>query len=201
MLNASGKNVTYAGVNWSGHGEAMVPEGLQHQSIEYIVSKIKSVGINAVRLTYAIEMIDDIYTNSGKDVDIKTSFTKALGQQNGMKILGDVLKNNPQFTEATTRLQVFDAVAAELSKQQIYIHLDNHISKAMWCCSETDGNAWWGDRDFNIANWVRGLKYMAEHVSFPCHHTGLRDQVTRYQRPETRDQRPETRDQRPERRC
>jgi hypothetical protein len=106
ILNASGKNVTYAGTNWSGHGEAMVPEGLQHQSIEYIVSKIKSIGINSVRLTYATEMIDNIYANGGKDVDIKTSFTKALGQQNGMKIMGDVLKNNPQFNESTTRLQV-----------------------------------------------------------------------------------------------
>lgn len=56
-------------------------------------------------------------------------------------------------------------MAAECAKQQIYVHLDNHISKAKWCCGETDGNAWWGDREFPIDNWVRGLAYMAEHVS------------------------------------
>jgi len=43
------------------------------------------------------------------------------------------------------------------------VHLDNHISKGMWCCSTTDGNSWWGDTYFNVANWVRGLAYMAEH--------------------------------------
>jgi hypothetical protein len=58
---------------------------------------------------------------------------------------------------------VFDAVAEELAKQQIYVHLDNHISKGMWCCSGTDGNTWWGDTYFSTANWVRGLSYMAEH--------------------------------------
>lgn len=43
------------------------------------------------------------------------------------------------------------------------MHLDNHISKAEWCCSTTDGNAWWGDTYFNVANWTRGISYMADH--------------------------------------
>ena len=49
------------------------------------------------------------------------------------------------WTGCTLRMlileQVFDAVVAECFKQQIYVHLDNHISKGMWCCGETDGNA------------------------------------------------------------
>jgi hypothetical protein len=61
------------------------------------------------------------------------------------------------------KIQVFDAVAAECFKQQIYVHLDNHVSKAIWCCSTTDGNAWFGDTYFNVANWKRGLSYMATH--------------------------------------
>ena len=51
----------------------------------------------------------------------------------------------------------------ECARQQIYIILDNHISKGMWCCSETDGNSWWGDTYFSTANWTRGLAYMAQH--------------------------------------
>jgi hypothetical protein len=54
-------------------------------------------------------------------------------------------------------------VAAECFKQQIYVHLDNHVSKAIWCCSNTDGNAWFGDTYFDVANWRRGLSYMAKH--------------------------------------
>lgn len=61
--------------------------------------------------------------------------------------------------------QVFDAVAAGLAAQNIYVHLDNHVSKAMWCCSLTDGNSWFGDTYFDTNKWIRGLSYMAAHVS------------------------------------
>lgn len=46
MTNAQGQRLTYAGVNWPGHGEAMVPEGLQYASIKELVTKIKGIGIN-----------------------------------------------------------------------------------------------------------------------------------------------------------
>ncbi len=167
IVDASGKNLTYAGTNWPGHADVMIPEGLQYQSIETIVQKIKSVGMNAVRLTFAIQMVDEIYTNGGTDVTLQTAFTQALGQANGAKVLAQLLAKNPRFTASTTRLQVFDAVAAELARQQIYVHLDNHISKGMWCCSSTDGNSWWGDTYFSAANWTRGLSYMANHVRLP----------------------------------
>src|ERR1044071_2493085 len=68
------KNITYAGTNWPGHGEVMIPEGLQYQSIETIVARIKSVGMNAIRLTFAIQMIDEIYANGGKDITIQKAF-------------------------------------------------------------------------------------------------------------------------------
>ncbi|KAK3377214.1 glycoside hydrolase superfamily [Lasiosphaeria ovina] len=162
--DASGKNVTYAGANWPGAADVMIPEGLQYQSIATIVSKVKSIGMNAIRLTFAIQMVDEIYANGGKDVTLEKAFAQALGQANGAKVLAQVLAKNPTFTAATTRLQVYDAVAAELAKQQIYVHLDNHISKGMWCCSTDDGNSWWGDKYFSAANWTRGLAYMADHA-------------------------------------
>ncbi|KAK3997815.1 glycoside hydrolase superfamily [Cladorrhinum sp. PSN332] len=163
IRDTTGKNLTYAGTNWPGHNDVMFPEGLQYQSVEFIVQKIKSVGMNAVRLTFAIQMIDEIYSNGGKDITIQQALVQALGQANGAKILSQILAKNPRFTASTTRLQVFDAVAEELSKQQILIHLDNHISKGMWCCSGDDGNSWFGDKYFSAANWTRGLGYMADH--------------------------------------
>ncbi|KAK4034256.1 glycoside hydrolase superfamily [Parachaetomium inaequale] len=161
--DASGKNLTYAGTNWPGHADVMIPEGLQYQSIETIVQKVKSLGMNAIRLTFAIQMVDEIYANGGNDITIQKAFVQALGQTNGTRVLNQVLAKNPLFNASTTRLQVFDAVAEELHRQQIYLHLDNHISKGMWCCSSTDGNSWWGDTYFSTANWVRGLSYMANH--------------------------------------
>jgi hypothetical protein len=105
IVNTNGNHVIYAGVNWPGAADTMIPEGLQYQSIESIVSKIKSLGMNVIRLTYAIEMIDDILDNGG-DVSIQTSFQTALGTTNGTKVFNEVLKNNPSFSSNTTRLQV-----------------------------------------------------------------------------------------------
>ena len=105
ILNSAGASLKYAGTNWPGHGQVMVPEGLQYQSIETIVSDIKSLGMNVIRLTYAIEMIDQIYDNGGSDIDLQTAFTDGLGDT-GSSVLSSVLANNPQFTASTTRLEV-----------------------------------------------------------------------------------------------
>jgi hypothetical protein len=83
----------------------MIPEGLQYASIASIVSKVKSLKMNVVRLTFAIEMIDNIKDNGG-DVTIQNAFNKALGTTNGTRVFQQVIKNNPQFNGRTTRLQV-----------------------------------------------------------------------------------------------
>ncbi|KAF4984324.1 hypothetical protein FZEAL_475 [Fusarium zealandicum] len=163
VKDASGNNVNLAGTNWPGHGEVMVPEGLQYRSVKEIASQIKSLGMNAVRLTYAIEMVDQIYDNDGKDVSLETAFIKGLGESNGTRVLQQVLKHNPSFTKATTRLEVYDAVTSELAQQELHIVLDNHMSKGKWCCNGDDGNTWWGDREFDTEKWIRGLRYMANH--------------------------------------
>ena len=103
--DSTGENFTYVGVNWPGAGEVMIPEGLQYQSVASIVSRIKSLNMNVVRLTFAIEMIDDIEDNGG-DVTLQNAFKKALGDANGTTVYQQVIKNNPQFGPSTTRLQV-----------------------------------------------------------------------------------------------
>ena len=106
ILDASGKKVVLAGANWPGAADVMIPEGLQFQSVETIVSKMKGIGMNAIRLTYAIQMIDEIFANNGKDITLEKAFTQALGATNGPKILANVIAKNPKFTAETTRLQV-----------------------------------------------------------------------------------------------
>lgn len=106
IQDAAGSTVTYVGVNWPGSLDAMIPEGLQYQSIESIVSRIKSLGMNTIRLTYATEMIDQYYDNGEKDITIQKALTDALGQDGGTSIYNKIIKNNPSFNEGTTRLQV-----------------------------------------------------------------------------------------------
>lgn len=105
VVDNAGKNFTYVGANWPGASEVMIPEGLQYQSIASIVSKLKSLNMNSVRLTFAIEMIDDIKDRGG-DVTIQAAFRKALGTTNGDAVYQKVIKNNPSFGSSTTRLQV-----------------------------------------------------------------------------------------------
>jgi hypothetical protein len=97
--------VPIVGINWPGAADTMLPEGLEYQSIANIVGKISQTGFNTVRLTFAIEMVDDILDNGG-DVSLNDTLVNALGVENGTVILGDILDNNPQFTAETTRLQV-----------------------------------------------------------------------------------------------
>ena len=143
----------------------MIPEGLQYASVEEIVSWIPKLGLNSVRLTFAIEMTDDIYRNSINNT-LERSVLNVLGTVNGTVVLDQILAHNPTFNKNTTRLQVFDAVAKELARQGVYLHLDNHVSKAFWCCSENDGNGWFGEQWFNVKNWIDGWRYIANHVRF-----------------------------------
>lgn len=106
IIDASGAVITYAGANWPGAADVMIPEGLQYQSVASIVARIKGAGMNVVRLTYAIEMIDQIYENGGADVPVSTAFTKALGQANGARVFQQVLSKNPTFSKNITRLEV-----------------------------------------------------------------------------------------------
>jgi len=106
IKDSTGATFTYIGVNWPGAADTMLPEGLQYQSVQTIVGKIKSSGFNSIRLTFAIEMIDQIFENGGQDIPISTAFIAALGTENGTKIFNQVLANNPSFNLGTTRLQV-----------------------------------------------------------------------------------------------
>lgn len=163
IIDSSGKPFVYAGINWPGEGEVMIPEGLQYSSIADVVAKIKSLGMNSVRMGWATEMIDDILDNGG-DVTIANALGRVLGPENATTILGQIVEHNPAFSAKTTRLQVWDAVAAEIHKQQLHLIVNNHISKALWCCSSTDGNGWFGDTYFDVRKWKRSLNYMAHHA-------------------------------------
>jgi hypothetical protein len=113
IQDSQARNVTYAGVNWPGSLDVMIPEGLQYQSAQNIVTKIKSLGMNSIRLTYAIEMIDQIVSRNGTDVPIKEALTSTLGPSNGSAVFSQILQKNPAFNENTTRLQVWSVGKTE----------------------------------------------------------------------------------------
>lgn len=55
----------------------------------------------------------------------------------------------------------------------VMVILDNHVSKAQWCCSNGDGNGWFGQGYFNISNWKNGLAFMANRYKHTPHVVGM----------------------------
>jgi hypothetical protein len=53
------------------------------------------------------------------------------------------------------------AVVSSLGEHNVMVILDNHLSKPGWCCSNTDGNGFFGDALFDPDVWVDGLTKMA----------------------------------------
>lgn len=161
VINARNETVRWAGVNWPSSGETMVPEGLEWQSAEDIVAKLADVGFNFVRLTYAIEMVDQVYLRNGSDVPLEVAMINALGYENGTKVTREIIARNPTWNASTTRFEIWDHIARVAAEKEIFIHPDVHVGKAQWCCSHSDGNAWFDDLTFNTTHWLRGLRFIA----------------------------------------
>ncbi|CAP65052.1 uncharacterized protein PODANS_5_6410 [Podospora anserina S mat+] len=85
----------------------------------------------------------------------------ALDPDNGALITSQILLHNPIWTRNTTLFKIWSDIVRVAARKNLYIHPDAHVSKAGWCCSQTDGNAWFGDEHFDIENWTRGLGYVA----------------------------------------
>ncbi|KAK3692124.1 glycoside hydrolase family 5 protein [Podospora appendiculata] len=168
ILDSNGARVKLRCVNWAGHMETNIPEGLDKQSIPFIADWIRDNGFNCVRLTYSVD-----HALSPSTL-VSSSFSAAASAASvplaSMQTLyGNVLTHNPSIAGATTR-DVFGAVVDNLWARGIMTVLDNHVSKASWCCNLTDGNGWWdsafgynaiNSRYFNTQDWLAGLQAMA----------------------------------------
>ncbi|KAI1505553.1 glycoside hydrolase family 5 protein [Biscogniauxia marginata] len=168
ILDADGQRVKLRCVNWAGHQETNLPEGLNKQSIDHIADLIQQQGFNCVRLTYSIDHA------LNPDVAVGESFSSAaeaasvnVEDMNGM--YAQVVEKNPFAANTTTR-GVFEQVIAALWKRNVMTILDNHVSKASWCCNIDDGNGWWDEafgyndmnsRYFKTQEWLEGLSAIA----------------------------------------
>lgn len=100
ILDTSNERVKLRCVNWAGHLENNVPEGLNKQPIDHIADWISSNGYNCVRLTYAIDMA------LNPDLRVEDSFragAKATGVDEAgmMKLYDSAVAKNPFVANAT----------------------------------------------------------------------------------------------------
>ncbi|KAG6547557.1 hypothetical protein Mapa_011005 [Marchantia paleacea] len=153
IVDQSGARVKLACVNWAGHLEPMLPEGLDKQPISNITDLIVSSGFNCVRLTWATYM----FTRPESGGQTVGQSLSSLGLQ---AALDGVSNHNPNFTQLTLT-DAYTEVVTELGKKGLMIILDNHVSKPGWCCGYSDGNGFWGDQFFDPAEWLTGLEAAA----------------------------------------
>ena len=68
---------------------------------------------------------------------------------------------NPQL-KGKTSMEVFDATVKSLTDAGVMVILNNHISDAGWCCSETDGNGMWYNPNYPEETWINILAELTE---------------------------------------
>ncbi|MDC0740801.1 glycoside hydrolase family 5 protein [Polyangium mundeleinium] len=142
ILDASGERFKFAAVNWYGAEEMdYVPAGLEIAELGAIAARIRALGFNAVRLPWSNEMVDLNPVVADK-----------------------VVSANPKL-KGKTALEVFDAVIDALAHEGLVVILDNHVSEADWCCSDTDQNGLWYTSKYPEATWLKHWEALAKRYA------------------------------------
>jgi endoglucanase len=131
IVDATGRSVRLTSVNWYGFDEKeYVAGGLDHARLSEIVERIREIGVNSVRLPWANETLE-------RDPSPPAYAVAA----------------NPEL-KGKSSMRVMDAVIAALAQAHVMVILDNHVSRADWCCSETDGNGLWYNAEYPEMKWL-----------------------------------------------
>jgi endoglucanase len=144
IRDAENRIVRLTSVNWYGFDQKeFVPGGLDHAPLGKIIEQIRALGVNSVRLPWANQTIE-----------------------NSPVVPDYAVRANPQF-RGKHAMEIMDAVIAALAKERIMIVLDNHVSRAEWCCQDGDGNGLWYNDDYPEENWLADwraivLRYKAQ---------------------------------------
>lgn len=138
ILDAAGHAVRLTSVNWYGFDQKeYVAGGLDHAPLETIVAEIRQIGVNSVRLPWANETLE-----------------------HNPVVPDNAVAANPRF-KGKRAMELMDAVIGALANAHIMVILDDHVSRADWCCSETDGNGLWYNQDYPEARWLEDWKTIA----------------------------------------
>ncbi|ESQ32867.1 hypothetical protein EUTSA_v10003934mg [Eutrema salsugineum] len=149
-----GRRVKLTCVNWPSHLETAVAEGLSKQPIDSIAEKIVLMGFNCVRLTWPLYLATD------------ESFSGIMTVRQSLRKFGlfeavsGFQANNPSILDLPL-IKAFQEVVTCLGNHRLMVVLDNHISQPGWCCSDNDGNGFFGDRHLNPNLWIKGLMKLA----------------------------------------
>jgi endoglucanase len=124
IVDANGRRVRLAGVNWYGAQEDDgVAPGLDRAGRRALAETIASHGFNSVRLPFSLWMTEQ-----------------------AAPVPGEYLAANPDLSGCTP-MQVYDACVEALTEAGLIVIPNCHMLDPGWCCSDSDGNGlWFNDR-------------------------------------------------------
>jgi endoglucanase len=124
IVDANGRRVRLAGVNWYGaHEDDGVAAGLERTDRRTLARRIAMLGFNSVRLPFSLWMTEQ-----------------------ATPVPDRYLAANPDLSGATP-MQVYDACVEALTGAGLIVIPNCHMLDPGWCCSEGDGNGlWFNDR-------------------------------------------------------
>jgi endoglucanase len=142
--------VRLVSVNWFGFDEGeFVVGGLDKASLQTIVHEIRTMGFNSVRLPWANQVLES-----------------------NPLVPDYALQANPEL-KGKRALDVMDAVITALAAENLMVILDNHVSRADWCCDDKDGNGLWYNRDYPEVQWILNWQTIAWRFAGEPHVIGV----------------------------
>ena len=138
IVDAQGRRVRLAGVNWYGfHEDLGVAPGLDRVERGKLAKTIARHGFNSVRLPFSLWMT-----------------------QQTAQVPDRYLAANPDLSGATP-LQVYDACVEALTGAGLVVIPNCHMLDPGWCCSEADGNGLWFNDRWPAATFLAAWQDMA----------------------------------------
>ena len=124
IVDARGRRVRLAGVNWYGfHEDDGMAPGLDRADRRILAQRIALLGFNSVRLPFSLWMTEQ-----------------------ATPVPSEYLAANPDLAGATP-MQVYDACVQALTEAGLIVIPNCHTLDAGWCCSEDDQSGlWFNDR-------------------------------------------------------
>ena len=140
ILDANGKQVRVAGINWYGFETTdEVVHGLNNKDYKTVLSTIHTLGYNTVRLPYSNQMVEDPIVPS------------SIGYNGPGGAINSDLKG-------LNSLQIMDKIIAEAGQLGLKVILDNHRSEAG---NSTEANGLWYTSSYPETSWIADWKTLA----------------------------------------
>jgi aryl-phospho-beta-D-glucosidase BglC (GH1 family) len=142
IIDAHGKRVRLAGVNWYGASEDIgVPAGLDKVDVGTLAGLIAAQGFNSVRLPFSVWMT-----------------------RQTAPVADTYLAANPHL-HGSTPMQVYDACVKALTDHGLIVIPNCHLLDHGWCCKNTDTNGLWFNDRFGAAMFTAAWQAIARRYA------------------------------------